>query len=204
MQMKLEAILWMLVLVSLALAIVSRRYRKYGAFVIGITVVAAAAIIVFARNNEISTPASIVPAQHSSHVDFEQFHVEKLDKEDPEAKTRIDVSEIRFDQIIPSPGTEAGTFESVRARLYNDSARFALTDYGYYLAVQDCIANACTTIYDQRGLESAAVPANQARDVKIAIRPDETHVSPPFKLQGTARIILMPSATRASKAASVP
>src|SRR5277367_2490670 len=114
MQMKLEAMLWILVLVSLALAIVSRRYRKYGAFVIGVAVVAAAAVILLARNSEILTPAATsVPAQNSSRVDFEQFHVEKLDKEDPEAKTRIDVSEIRFDQIIPSAGTEAGTFESV-------------------------------------------------------------------------------------------
>jgi hypothetical protein len=197
--------LWVLVLVSLALVIVSRKYRKYGLVVIGFALAAIVTAIVLARRNEILTPAStIVPAQHSKRVDFEQSHIEKLDKEDPEAKSRIDVSEIRFAQISPSAGLEPGTFESIRARLYNDSARFALTDYGYYLAVQDCIAGTCTTIYDQRGLESVTVPANQARDVKIAIRPIQAHQSPPFKLLGTPKIILMPSETRAYKAASTP
>jgi hypothetical protein len=197
--------LWVLVLVSLALVIVSRKYRKYGLVVIGFALAAIVTAIVLARRNEILTPAStIVPAQHSKRVDFEQSHIEKLDKEDPEAKSRIDVSEIRFAQISPSAGLEPGTFESIRARLYNDSARFALTDYGYYLAVQDCIAGTCTTIYDQRGLESVTVPANQARDVKIAIRAIQAHQSPPFKLLGTPKIILMPSETRAYKAASTP
>lgn len=195
----------MLVLVSLALVIVSRKYRKYGLVVIGFALAAIVTAIVLARRNEILTPASTnVPAQHSKLVDFEQSHIEKLDKEDPEAKSRIDVSEIRFAQISPSAGLEPGTFESIRARLYNDSARFALTDYGYYLAVQDCIAGTCTTIYDQRGLESVTVPANQARDVKIVIRPVQAHQSPPFKLLGTPKIILMPSETRAYKAASTP
>ena len=203
--MKIEAMLWVLILVSMALAILSRRYRNYGLVVIGFAVVAIVMVIVLARKSEISTPASTsVPAQHSKRVDFEQLHVDKLDKEDPEAKNRINVSEIRFDQINPSAGSEPGTFESIRARLYNDSTRFALTDYAYYLAVQDCIAKACTTIYDQRGLESAAVPANQARDVKIAIRAGETQVSPPFKLLGTPKIILLPSEARAYKAASTP
>lgn len=203
--MKIEALLWVLILISLALAIVSRQYRKYGLVVIGFSVVAIVMVIVLARKSEISTPAAIgVPAQHSKRVDFEQLHVEKLDKEDPEAKNRIDISEIRFDQISPSAGSEPGTFESIRARLYNDSARFALTDYAYYLAVQDCIAKSCTTIYDQRGLESATVPANQARDVKITIRAGETQVLPPFKLLGTPRIILTPSETRAYKVASTP
>jgi hypothetical protein len=197
--------LWVLVLVSLALVIVSRKYRKYGLVVIGFALAAIVTAIVLARRNEILTPASTnVPAQHSKLVDFEQSHIEKLDKEDPEAKSRIDVSEIRFAQISPSAGLEPGTFESIRARLYNDSARFALTDYGYYLAVQDCIAGTCTTIYDQRGLESVTVPANQARDVKIVIRPVQAHQSPPFKLLGTPKIILMPSETRAYKAASTP
>lgn len=203
--MKIEAMLWVLVLVSLALAIVSRKYRKYGLVVIGFAVVAIVTVIVLARKSEILTSASTaVPAQHSKRVDFEQLHVEKLDKEDPEGKNRIAVAEIRFDQISPSAGSEPGTFESIRARLYNASARFALTDYGYYLAVQDCIATACTTIYDQRGLESAAIPANQARDVKIAIRASETQVSLPFKLLGTPKIILLPSETRAYTTNATP
>jgi hypothetical protein len=197
--------LGVLVLVSLALVIVSRKYRNYGLVVIGFALAAMVTAIVLARKNEYLTAVSTnVPAQRSERVDFEQSHIEKLDKEDPEARNRIGVSEIRFDQISPSAGFEAGTFESIRARLYNDSARFALTDYGYYLAVQDCVAGACTTIYDQRGLESVMVPANQARDVKIAIRSTEKRQSPPFKLLGTPKIILTPSETRAYKTTAMP
>jgi hypothetical protein len=203
--MKVEAMLWVLVLVSLALAIASPKYRKYGLVVVGLSIVGIVAIIVLARNDEIPAAApSSVPIQRPSRVDFEQSHVEKLDAEDPQAKNRIKVSEIRFDSITPSTGAEPGTFESIRARLYNDSTRFALTDYGYYLAVQDCIAGTCTTIYDQRGLESASVPPNQARDVKIAIRAGETQRLPAFKLLGTPKIILSPSETRAYQAASTP
>ncbi len=203
--MKVEAMLWVLVLVSLALAIVSPKYRKYGLVVVGLSIMGIVAIIVLARNDEIPAPAtSGAPIQQSKRVDFEQSHIEKLDRMDPEAKNRINVSEIRFDSIAPSTGAEAGTFESIRARLYNDSARFALSDYGYYLAVQDCIAQTCTTIYDQRGLESASVPPKQARDVKIAIHTGETQRLPAFKLLGTPKIILVPSETRAYQAAPTP
>jgi hypothetical protein len=203
--MKAEAILWMLILASLALAIVSRKYRKYGLIAIGFAAVAIVSVIVLQRKDEILPVASPdVPVRHSQRVDFEQSHVEKLDKEDPEARNRIAVSEVRFDQIHASEGAEPGTIESIRARLYDDSARYALTDYAYYLAVQDCVAKVCTTIYDQRGLESTMVPANQARDVTIEIRAPATRESPPFKLVGTPKIILSPSGTRAYKAALVP
>ena len=204
--MKAEAILWMVILVSLALAVVSRKYRKYGLVVLGLAAVAIVAVIVLQRKDEILPAASpeVVPAPRSRRVDFEQSHIEKLDKEDPEAKNRIGVSEIRFGQIRASEGPEPGSIESISARLYNDSARFALTDYGYYLAVQDCVAKVCTTIYDQRGLASALVPSNQARDVRIEIRAAETRGLPLFKLVGTPKIILSPSDTRAYKAALVP
>jgi hypothetical protein len=203
--MKVEAMLWILILVSIAFAIASRKYRKYGLIVIGFAVMMIVAVIVLVKKDEIPTPAlPSLPAQRSKRVDFEQLHVEKLDKEDPEAKNRIDVSEIRFDQIRPSSNSEPGTIESIRARLYNDSARFTLTDYAYYLVVQDCVAKTCTTIYDQRGLASALVPANQARDVMIEIRAAETRESPRFKLLGTPQIILTASGTRAYKDALVP
>lgn len=203
--MKIEAMLWVLVLVSLALAIVSPKYRKYGLVVVGLCIVGIVAIIVLARNDDIPAAApSHVPVQPPQRVDFEQSHIEKLDRMDPEARNRIGVSEIRFDSIAPSTGAEPGTFESIRARLYNDSARFSLSDYGYYLAVQDCIAQTCTTIFDQRGLESASVPPRQARDVKIAIHTGEAQRSPAFKLLGTPKIILVPSATRAYQAAPTP
>jgi hypothetical protein len=203
--MKVEAILWMLILVSLALAIMSRRYRKYGLVVIGLAAAAIVSVIVLQKKDALLPEvAPGVPARHSQRVDFEQLHVEKLDKEDPEAKNRIDLSEIRFDQIRPAEGPEPGTIEAIRARLYNDSARHALTDYAYYLAVQDCVAKVCTTIYDQRGLESTMVPANQARDVRIELRAAERHELPAFKLAGTPKIILTPSGSRAYKAALVP
>ncbi|MEP6884470.1 MAG: hypothetical protein ABJC66_06960 [Gammaproteobacteria bacterium] len=203
--MKIEAMLWILVLMSLALALVSRQYRKYGLAVVGVAVLAIVAIIVFARQDEAQTPASkSVPTQRSQHIDFERSHVAKLDRLDPEAKNRIALAEIRFEQIRPAADSEPGSFESIRARLYNDSARFKLTDYGYYLVVQDCLATVCTTIYDQRGLESAAIPANQARDVKIAIRADETPGLPPFKLVGSVNIILSPTETRAFNGAATP
>lgn len=203
--MKAEAILWMLVLASLALAVVSRKYRKYGLIVLGFAAVAIVAVIVLQRKDEVLPAAPPeVSAQHAQRVDFEQLHVEKLDKEDPEAKNRIGVSEIRFDQIRSTEGPEPGTIESIRARLYNDSARFALTDYAYYLAVQDCVAKVCTTIYDQRGLASTMVPPNQARDVRIEIRAADTRELPLFKLVGTPKIILSASGTRAYEAALVP
>ena len=203
--MKVEAMLWVLFLVSLATAIMSRKYRKYGLAGIGLAVVVIVTVILLLRKDEIAPPsAASVTAPHSKHIDFEQSHVQKLDQEDPEAKHRIQLSQIRFEQISPSADMEPGTFESIRVRLYNDSASFALTDYGYYLAVQDCMAKICTTIYDQRGLESAAVPAGQARDVKIEIRAGETHGSPPFKLLGTPKIILLPTETRAYNAAPTP
>ena len=195
----------MLILASLALAIVSRSYRKYGLVAIGFAAVAIVAVIVIQRKDEVLPAASPeVPVQHSQRVDFEQSHVEKLDKVDPEARNRIGVSEVRFEQIRASEGAEPGTVESIRARLYNDSVRFALTDYAYYLMVQDCVANVCTTIYDQRGLESTMVPAAQARDVTIRIRAAATRELPLFKLVGTPKIIVSASGTRAYRADLMP
>jgi hypothetical protein len=203
--MKIQAMLWMLVLLSLAIAIVAPKYRVHGLVVVGLAIVTIVAVIVLFRKNDTLTPAtSSVPAPHPQHVDFEQSHVEKMDKEDPDAKTRIDVSEIRFDQVRLSVDSVPGTFESIRARLYNDSARFTLTDFAYYLEVQDCVAKVCTTIYDQRGLASTTIPPNQARDVKIDIRAAETRNSAAFKLLGTPKIVLSPSGTRAYKVALVP
>jgi len=205
MHMKLEVMLWMVTLVSLAIAILSRKYRKYGLAAVGLAVMTIVAVVVLSRNDEIPAPeAPSVPTQRPQRVDFEQLHVDKLDKEDPDAKNRINVSEIRFDQIRPYGDSQPGTIESVRARLYNDSARFTLTDYAYYLMVQDCVAKVCTTIYDQRGMASTMVPPTQARDVTIEIRAHETGEAPLFKLLGTPKIILSPTGTRSNKAALVP
>jgi hypothetical protein len=204
--MKLEAILWMLVLVSVALAIVSPKYRSYSLMVVGVLIVAIVASLVLATRHEGATSsfprAAAQPSiPQSEHVDFEQFHIENLDKKDPEAKNRIGVAEVRFDQIRPELGSEPGTIRLIRARLYNDSARFTLTDYAYYLAVQDCVQGACTTVYDQRGQAAAMVPANQARDVVIAIRDGDTRGRPTFKILGTPNIKLSPTNTRAYQTA---
>jgi len=204
-RMKLELMLWVVTLVALAIAIASRKYRKYGLVVVGLAVMTIVAVVVLSKQDNIPPPdPPSVPTQQSRRVDFEQLHVDKLDKEDPEAKNRIAVSEVRFDQIRPYGDSQPGTIESVRARLYNDSARFTLTDYAYYLMVQDCVEKVCTTIYDQRGMASTMVPPTQARDVTIQIRARETGEAPLFKLLGTPKIILSPSGTRSYKAALVP
>ena len=103
----------------------------------------------------------------------------------------------------------------MHARLYNDSHQFTLTDYSYYLVVQDCLptttksatanttttndnaADRCTTVYDQRDSVSLVVPPNQARDVAISIPKNATSFAAPFKLLGTPRIELEATDTRA-------
>ncbi len=203
--MKVEALLWILILASLALAIVSRKYRRYGLIIVALSVVTIVVVIVVARRNAppgASAPGLPIlqPAQRPARVDFEQLHVEKLDERDPQARTRIAVTELRFDQIRAVSGTESGTVDRVLARLHNDSERFTLTDFAYHLVVQDCRAEICTPVYEQRGLVAATVPANQALDVAIAIRALETRdarAAPPFKFSGMPNITLSPTETRA-------
>jgi len=203
--MRVQAILWVLMLVSLALAIASRKYRTFGLVVVALGIVTIVTFIGLIKKNETAVPpSSSVAVPRSKRIDFEQSHVDKLDKADPDAKNRIGVSEIRFDQVRPSADSEPGTFDSIHARLYNDSGRFTLTDYAYYLVVQDCLENVCTTIYDQRGLASALVPPNQARDVKIEIAAPESRESPRFKILGASKVILTPAGTRAYKADLIP
>jgi len=201
--MKFEAMLWALILVSLAVAIVSSKYRRFALLAVAVAVAVVVTVIVVASKSELVSPPSLTaPLRRSKRVDFEALHIEKLDKEDPDAKNRIEPLEIRFDQIRPYPGSDPRTIESIRARIYNDSARFNLTDFGYYLLVQDCVANACSTIHDQRGWASVTVPAGQARDVTIEIHTGESRDSPPFQLLGTPKIVLTPSETRAYRAAT--
>ena len=88
------------------------------------------------------------------------------------------------------------------ARLYNDSPNYTLTDYGYYLVVQDCIKAACTAVFDQHGLSAASVPPSQARDVEIAIRDGGSRALPSIKILGTANILLTPESTRGQPAGS--
>jgi hypothetical protein len=195
--MKLEIMLWILVFILVALAFLFPKTRPFSLSLIGVAIFAIVAILVIFKRGEPVTPGAAAPPTVQKPVDFEQFHVAKLDKADPAAKSRIRVEEIRFDQIRAEAGAVRGSVDTVVARLYNDSAAYTLTDYGYYLVVQDCIRAVCTTVFDQRGLSSMSVPPNQARDIKIAIRNGDSRDVSSVKILGTLNILLTPTATRA-------
>lgn len=196
--MKVEAMLWIVVLILVALAFLFPKTRPLSLSAIGVAIIAIVVIVVIASHGEPRVSGvTAPPAVEQEPVDFERFHVEKMDKADPGARNRIRVEEIRFDQIRAEPGAERGSVGRVAARLYNDSPTYTLTDYGYYLVVQDCIGSVCTTIFDQHGLSAVSVPPNQARDVEIAIRDGSTREAPPIKILGTANVLLTPVATRA-------
>ena len=196
--MKIEAMLWILVLILVALAILYPKTRSFSFSAIGLVIVAIVVIVVIAKRPEpLSIAAGVPPVIAQEPVDFERFHVEKMDKVDPDAKNRIRVEEIRFEQIRAIAGAERGSVSTIVARLYNDSATYTLTDYGYYVAVQDCIKTVCTTVFDQHGLSAVSVPPTQGRDVTIAIRDGNARIAPPIKILGTANILLTPEATRA-------
>jgi hypothetical protein len=199
--MKIEAMLWMVVFILVALAFLFPKTRAFSLSAIGVAIVAIAVIVVIAKRGEpVAAGAAVPRAVEQKPVDFERFHIENLDKADPEAKNRIRVAEIRFDEIRAETGAERGSIGKVVARLYNDSATYTLTDYGYYLVVQDCIRAVCTTVFDQHGQSAASVPPNQARDVEIAIRDGSTRDQPPIKILGTVNVLLTPVATRAQLA----
>jgi hypothetical protein len=202
--MKIEAMLWIVVLILVALAFLFPKTRSFSLSAIGVAIVAIVAVVVIAKRAEPIAPgATALPAVERKPVDFEQLHVERLDKADPAAKNRIRVEEIRFDQVRAEAGAERGSVgTAILARLYNDSAAYTLTDYGYYLVVQDCIKGVCTTVFDQNGLSSVSVPPNQARDVKIAIRDGGMRDMPPIKILGTPNFLLTPAATRAEAASN--
>jgi hypothetical protein len=204
-RMKIDAMLWIVVFILVALAFLFPKTRAFSLSAIGVAIVAIVAIVVIAKRQEpIALGAAAPPAVQQKPVDFERFHIDNLDKADPEAKNRIRVEEIRFDQIRAKDGVERGSIGTIVARLYNDSATYTLTDYGYNLVVQDCIKSVCTTVFDQHGQSAASVPPNQARDVEIAIRAGSTRDLPPIKILGTAHILLTPSDTRAELAGPKP
>jgi hypothetical protein len=202
-RMKIEAMLWIAVLISVALAFLFPKTRAFSLSVIGVAIVAIVVIVVVAKRGEPLAPgAAAPPAVEQKPVDFERFHIENLDKADPEAKSRIPVREVRFDQIRAEAGSERGSVGKIVARLYNDSATYALTDYSYDLVLQDCIRAVCTTVFDQQGLAAASVPPNQARDIEIAIRDGSARDLPAIKILGTLKVLLRPVATRAQPAES--
>src|SRR6201999_1965853 len=112
--MKLEATLWIVLLVSVAIAIASPRYRAYCLAAAGIALATIAGVVTLTKHDEPVKPSTLgVAAQprppEPQHVDFEQLHIENLDRKDPEAKNRIGIAEIRFDQIRPETGAYPGT-----------------------------------------------------------------------------------------------
>jgi hypothetical protein len=202
--MKIEAMLWIVVFVLVALAFLFPKTRAFSLSAIGVAIFAIVVIVVVAKRGEpVAVVAAAPPAVEQKPVDFERFHIENVDKADPEAKNRIRVEEIRFEQIRAQVGAERGSIGRIVARLYNDSTTFTLTDYGYDLVVQDCIRAVCTTVFEQHGLSATSVPPNQARDVEIAVRDGNTRDLSPIKILGTANVLLTPTATRA-QAASTP
>jgi hypothetical protein len=201
---------WIFAAVALALAFAPPRIRKVGFAIVGTTFLIFLAVVLLNRRPLPAAPAPAIDRQaptlpKSTKFDFDKYEQDKKDKDDPEAKTRIPVADVRFDQVQAIAGIDAGTIESVHARLYNDSARFTLTDYGYYLVVRDCLpaaareksAEPCPIVYDQRGTTSLAIPPHQARDVVIPIPRQASTFASPFKLLGTSRIELAPTMTRA-------
>jgi len=135
---------WIFAAVVLLLAVLSPRFRKFGLALAGATIVIIVALILLnERNKPNPAPAAIDPkarpAAHSRIPDLDDYLIERQDKDDPEAKTRISLTEVRFGQIKPTFGPQANAIQSIQARLYNDSTRFSLTDYSYYLIVQDCV-----------------------------------------------------------------
>jgi hypothetical protein len=197
-RMKLEVALWTLVFILVVLAFLFPKTRPFSLSLITIAIVAIVSIVVIAQRVEPPLPETPAPpVDPVKRQDFEQFRLEKLDKADPEAKTRIPVQAIRFDQVRAEAGAERGTVGTIAARLYNDSATYTLTDYGYYLVIQDCIKAVCTTVFDQHGLASISVPPRQARDVTIELQTGGPRNASAFKILGTLNILLTPTETRA-------
>ena len=199
--MKLEIALWTVVFILVVLAFLFPKTRPFSLSIITLAIVAIIAIVVIAKRGDPAPPeAASPPAVARKSSDFEQFRLEKLDKADPEAKNRIRMQEIRFDQVRAEAGAERGSVGTIAARLYNDSATYTLTDYGYYLVIQDCIKAVCTTVFDQHGLSSISVPPHQARDVTISIENEAARGGASFKILGTLNILLTPTETRAAAA----
>src|ERR1700730_15328117 len=91
-RMKVEAMLWMLVLVLVALAFLFPKTRTLSFSAIGVAIVAIVVIVVIAKRGEpVALGAAGPPAIEQRPVDFERFHIENLDRTDPEAKNRIRV-----------------------------------------------------------------------------------------------------------------
>jgi hypothetical protein len=203
-------VVWIFAAIAVLLMFAPPAMRNLGLGILGAVLVVFLVIVILNRRPLAPTasvvpPAAIDAGARSRQFDFDTYEREKKDREDPEAAGRVAVSELRFGEVRSMPGLVPGTLEAVRARLYNDSVRFTLTDYSYALVVQDCLPSqptaaqesTCNTVFDRHGWASAIVPANQARDVVIEIPNDPATHAPPFVLLGTPRVELTATGTRA-------
>src|SRR6202012_2728711 len=83
-RMKVEAMLWIVVLVLVALGLLFPKTRALSFSGIGVAIVAIVAIVVIAKRGEpVALPAAVPPVLEQKPVDFERFHIENLDKADP-------------------------------------------------------------------------------------------------------------------------
>src|SRR5450755_3065946 len=135
---------WIVAALVLLFALLSPRFRKFGLALAGAAILIIVVLILLnERNKPNPAPAAIYPksepATHSRASDHDDYMIERQDRDDPEAKNRISLTEVRFGQIKSTFGPQANAIQSIQARLYNDSKRFSLTDYSYYLVVQDCV-----------------------------------------------------------------
>jgi hypothetical protein len=210
--------LWLFAAVVSVLAVLSTRFRKFGlAPAAAVIVIIVIVIALNEQNKPTAQPAviysNIKTAAGNRMLDHDEYEIELQDKDDPEAKGRIPTAEVRFGEIQPIFGTQSGTIQSIQARLHNDSKRFSLTNYSYYLVVRDCIPakpdaaspEQCTTVYDQRKRGAPIlVPPAQARDISIFIPMNPTTSLPQFKLLGKPRIDITPTDTRAYRSPEHP
>jgi hypothetical protein len=209
---------WIVAALVLLFALLSPRFRKFGLALAGAAILIIVVLILLnERNKPNPAPAAIYPksepATHSRASDHDDYLIERQDRDDPEAKNRISLTEVRFGQIKSTFGPQANAIQSIHARLYNDSKRFSLTNYSYYLVVQDCAEAKphdpptahCTTVYDQRQRGTpVVVPPNQARDITISIPIDSVTFAPTFTILGEPRIELTPTDTRAYRSSEHP
>src|ERR1700704_823205 len=113
-RMKIEAMLWIVVFVLVALAFLFPKTRAFSLSAIGVAIVAIVLIVVIANRGRPTALGAAAPLSvEQKPVDFERFHIENLDKADPEAKNRIRMEEIRFDQIRAEAGVERGSIGKV-------------------------------------------------------------------------------------------
>jgi hypothetical protein len=209
---------WIIAAVVLLLAVLTPRLRKFGFALAGATIIVIVALILLNERNKpnpalVAADSNVSPATHSRVTNLDEYRIERQDNDDPEAKNRISLTEVRFGEIKPTFGPRADAIQSIQARLYNDSKRFSLTDYSYYLVVKDCVETKphdpstaqCTTVYDQRQRGTPmVVPPNQARDITISIPVDSVTFAPIFKILGKPRIELTPTDTRAYRSSEHP